>query len=333
MKAYLVHEYGENAQFELAEVEKPIAKMNHVIIEVKATSLNPVDHKLLTIERGINPELPAILHMDVAGVITEVGEGVTNYKVGDEVYGCAGGLQSKDGKLDGALADFMQADTCLIAHKPKSLSFAQAAALPLVAITAYEALVDRCHVSVGDNVLIHAGLGGVGHVAVQIARSLGAVVTTTVSTPEKAKKAKEFGAHNIVFYKDEAVEDYVNRLTHGKGFDVVFDTVGGDTLDKSFESARVSGQIAAVIGLNTHDLSPMHLKGLSLHLIFMLLPMITGEGRGRHAEILQEVAKLVDGGKLTPLLDSHQFTFAQAKEAHDLFKSGRHVGKIVLENR
>jgi len=332
MKAYRVHEYGKAAQFVEEEVDNPQAKRDHVVVEVKASSLNPVDHKLLRANLGINPALPGTLHMDVAGVITEVGESVTDFKAGDEVYGCAGGLQGMAGNIEGALADFMLADKNLIALKPKTLSFSEAAALPLVAITAWEGLFDRARINSGDYVLIHAGTGGVGHIGIQFARQHGARVATTVSSDEKAKIAKELGADDIIFYRDETVKDYTQRLTQGKGFDVVFDTIGGENLDKSLKAARSSGQVISIVGTNKHDLSPMHMKGLSLHLVFMLLPMLTGEGRAHHHFILTEVAKWVDEGLVKPLIHEEKFRFDQANEAHALFASNKHVGKIVLEN-
>ena len=332
MKAYRVHEYGKAAQFVEEEVDNPQAKRDHVVVEVKASSLNPVDHKLLRANLGINPALPGTLHMDVAGVITEVGESVTDFKAGDEVYGCAGGLQGMAGNIEGALADFMLADKNLIALKPKTLSFSEAAALPLVAITAWEGLFDRARINSGDYVLIHAGTGGVGHIGIQFARQHGARVATTVSSDEKAKIAKELGADDIIFYRDETVKDYTQRLTQGKGFDVVLDTIGGENLDKSLKAARSSGQVISIVGTNKHDLSPMHMKGLSLHLVFMLLPMLTGEGRADHHFILTEVAKWVDEGLVKPLIHEEKFRFDQANEAHALFASNKHVGKIVLEN-
>ncbi|MBT5471871.1 MAG: zinc-dependent alcohol dehydrogenase family protein [Nitrospina sp.] len=332
MKAYKVHEYGDAAKFIESEVNKPGATSGHIVIEVKATSLNPVDHKILKLDLEINPALPATLHMDVAGVIVEVGDGVTDFKIGDEVYGCAGGLQGRAGNIEGALADFMLADSSLIALKPKSLSFSEAAALPLVSITAWEGLFDRAHINTDDHVLIHAAAGGVGHIAIQLAKQHGARIATTVSSEDKAKIAKDLGVDDIINYRDEAVEDYRQRLTHGKGFDVVFDTIGGGNLDKSLKAARVSGQVISIVGNNQHDLSPMHMKGLSLHLVFMLLPMLTGEGRAHHGFILKKVAELVDKGIVKPLVNKERFKFSQADEAHALFAANKHLGKIVLEN-
>ena len=332
MKAYRVHEYGEAAQFIEDEVDKPESKQGHVLIEVKASSLNPIDHKLLRKDLGINPALPGTLHMDVSGVIIEVGDNITNFEVGDEVYGCAGGLKGMAGNIEGALADFMLADVNLIAQKPKTLSFSEAAAIPLVAITAWEGLFDRAHINPDSHVLIHAGTGGVGHMSIQFAKQNGARVATTVSSEEKGKIAKKLGADDIIFYRDEMVESYTQSLTEGKGFDVVFDTIGGENLDKSLKAARCSGQVISIIGTNKHNLSPMHMKGLSLHLVFMLLPMLTGEGRAHHNFILKEVAKWIDDGSVRPLIHEEKFKFDQANEAHALFASNKHIGKIILEN-
>ncbi|GAB4201704.1 MAG: zinc-dependent alcohol dehydrogenase family protein [Wenzhouxiangellaceae bacterium] len=333
MKAYVVNEYGEDARFSEAEWPTPTASPGHVVIEVKASSLNPVDHKLLTSDRGINPPPPAILHMDVAGVIAAVGEGVTDFQAGDEVYGCAGGLQGEAGRLDGALADFMLADADLIALKPKRLSFTEAAALPLVSITAWEGLFDRAAIQPRQSILIHAGVGGVGHIAIQLAKSHGLRVATTVSSADKAQLARELGADDIINYHQESVDDYVKRLTAGRGFDVIYDTVGGANLDRSLQAAAVHGQVISIIGHNQHDLSPMHTKGLSLHLVFMLLPMITGQGRAHHGEILRQVAELVDAGRLKPLLNQQRYRFAEVNEAHAAYAANRYLGKIVLENR
>ena len=332
MKCYRVHEYGDTAKFIEDKVEKPVVKQGHVVVKVKASSLNPIDHKLLKSNLGINPTLPGILHMDVAGIVTEVGEGVTAFKTGDEIYGCAGGLQGEAGNLDGALADFMLVDSNLIALKPKSLSFSESAALPLVTITAWEGLFDRAHIKKEDHILIHGGAGGVGHIAIQLAREHGTRVSTTVSSEDKAKIAKKLGADNIIFYRDETVENYTQRLTKGKGFDVVFDTIGADNLDKSFEAAKVSGQVIGIIGGNKHHLKPMHMKGLTLHLVFMLLPMLTGQGRDHHGFVLRKVAKWVDEGSIRPLIHKEKFTFNQANEAHALFATNKHIGKIILEN-
>ena len=226
----------------------------------------------------------------------------------------------------------MLADSNLIALKPKALSFSEAAALPLVAITAWEGLFDRAHIKKEDHILIHAGTGGVGHIAIQLAKQQGARVATTVSSEEKAKIAKGLGADEIIFYRDESVKDYTQRLTEGKGFDVVFDTIGADNLDKSLKAAKTGSQVIGIVGANQHDLTPMHIKGLSLHLVFMLLPMLTGKGRAHHNFILESIAKWIDEGLIEPLIHKEKFSFDQANEAHALFATNKHIGKIVLEN-
>ena len=326
MKAYVIKKYGENARFEEAEAETPSPKGGEILIEVRATSLNPADFKLRTMDLGINPPIPAILHMDVAGVVTKVGKGVSAFNEGDEVYGCAGGVAG----LSGSLADFMIADTDLVAHKPKSLSFEAAAALPLVSITAWEALKEKTALKSDDHILIHGGTGGVGHLALQLAKQIGATVSVSVSSDKKANIAKELGADYIINYREEKVEEYIERLTSSAGFDVVFDTVGETVLDQSLIAVRNYGQVVTIISHNTHDLSNMHMKSLSLHVVFMLLPMITGRDRPRHGNILKNIAKLVDEGSIKPLIHDERFTFAQANDAHALYATGNHVGKIVL---
>jgi len=272
------------------------------------------------------------LQMDVAGVVTEVGADVEVFSEGDEVYGCSGGLKGEAGNIDGALSDYMLSDASLIAHKPKSLDFAEAAALPLVSITAWEGLFDRAQIKQEDRILIHGGTGGVGHIAVQLAKHHGAHVTATVSSKKKGEISTNLGADEIVNYREESVEAYVERLTQGQGFDIVFDTVGGATLDASFQTARANAQVISIIGMNTHDLTPMHVKGLTLHLVFMLLPMLTGEHRNHHGYILKEIAGLVDLGELKPLIHEERFTFKQINEAHALYASGKFIGKIIVEN-
>jgi NADPH2:quinone reductase len=294
---------------------------------VKATSVNPVDTK---IRQGrhvpIAPEFPAILHGDLAGVVEAVGQGVTDFRPGDEVYGCAGGLKG----FGGAAAEFMVVDPRLIAPKPRSIDFAEAAALPLVAITAWEALVDKLVVHPGQTVLVHAGTGGVGHVAIQIAKSRGAKVVATVSGLEKAELAKALGADETVNYRTQSVEQYVTELTGGRGFEVVFDTLGGENLDRSLAAAAPYGAVATILAESTHDLSPLHLKSLSLHGVLMLLPMLLGQGRKHHGEILREVASLVDQGRLRPLLDSERFTLRELGAAHARLESGKAIGKVVV---
>ena len=323
MKAMIIKEIGSTDVFQLAEKAKPVAKVGHMVVEVKATSVNPIDIMLRSIELPWSANLPEILHGDVAGIVCEVGEGVTGFNVGDEVYGMAGGING----VDGALAEFMLVDALLMAKKPKTLTMKQAAALPLVAITSYEALVEKMNVQQGDRVLIHGATGGVGHIAVQLAKVLGANVTTTYSQANKAL-AKTLGADNLVDYKTESVSDYVQAYTDGVGFDKVFDTVAGDNIEKSFEAVKFYGHVATILPIA--DPLQIALKSLSFHGVLMLIPLYHGINHASHGRILTEIATLVDAGKITPIIDESDFSIWEVAKAHDHLASGKALGKITL---
>ena len=323
MKAMIIKEIGSTDVFQLAEKAKPVAKAGHMVVEVKATSVNPIDTMLRSIELPWSANLPEILHGDVAGIVCEVGEGVTSFNVGDEVYGMAGGING----VDGALAEFMLVDALLMAKKPKTLTMKQAAALPLVAITSYEALVEKMNVQQGDKVLIHGATGGVGHIAVQLAKVLGANVTSTYS-PVNEALAKTLGADNLVDYKTESVADYVQAYTDGIGFDKIFDTVAGDNIEKSFEAVKFNGHVATILPIA--DPLQIALKSLSFHSVLMLVPLCHGINRASHGRILTEIASLVDAGKITPIIDESDFSIWEVAKAHDHLASGKALGKIVL---
>jgi NADPH2:quinone reductase len=325
----LLHSFGDTPDFRPADIPKPSLKPGHVLVRVAASSVNPIDIKIRKLKPAFAPALPAIIGMDMAGVVEAVGEGVNTFKPGDEVFGCPGGV----GDIPGTLAEYMLADARLLAKKPQTLSMIEAAALPLVTITSWEALFDRSRVAPGQHVLIHAGAGGVGHVAVQLAKAHGARVATTVSFPDKAALASSFGADEVINYRQESVDAYVTRLTNGQGFDSVFDTVGGPNLDASFTAARRRGVVASTNTRSTHDLSILHAKGLTLTVVFMLLPLLTGEGRERHGDILSLAADLSEAGKLRPHLAEKRFLLDDIAQAHDYLDSGRAVGKVVVEIR
>jgi len=328
MKAMVLNEYGDNAKFELAELAQPTATAGHVVVRVAATSVNTVDTMIRQMgqeELPLSPDLPAVLGMDFAGTIEAVGEGVTGFVAGDEVYGCAGGLAN----LQGALAECMPADARLIAHKPKTLSMREAAALPLVGITAYEGL-QRAGARAGQKVLVHGGAGGVGHVAVQLAKHFGADVYATVSGEKQIGIIERYGA-TAIDYRTETVADYVTSYTDGTGFDVGFDSVGGANMTNSFDAAALNGHIATTVSLLELDLTPAHFKGLSLHVIFMLIPMLHNHKREEHGAILAKLSGIVDGGALRPLLDEERFGLADVGKAYDRLTSGQAIGKVVIE--
>ena len=327
MKAMILEAYGDEAEFQAADLPQPAVKAGHVLVRVAATSVNTVDTMIRRMGKDLplSPDLPAVLGMDFAGTVDAVGEGVTGFAAGDEVYGCAGGLAD----LPGALAGYMLADARLIAAKPKSLSMREAAALPLVGITAYEGL-QRANVRAGQKVLVHGGTGGVGHVAVQLARHFGAEVYATVSDDKQMGIIEQYGATPIN-YKTETVADYVTKHTAGAGFEVVFDSVGGANMTNSFEAAALNANVTTTVSLLELDLTPAHFKGLSLHVVFMLIPMLHDFRREQHGAILSKLAEIVDAGALTPLLDEKQFGLSEVGQAHDRLTSGQAIGKVVVE--
>jgi len=328
MKAMVIKTYGEDAVFEEVETEKPDVRTGHVLVRIAASSVNTVDTMIRKMgsDLPLSPATPAILGMDFAGTVEAVGEGVTNFRVGDEVYGCAGGLAD----LPGTLADYIVADNDLIAHKPKSLSMAEAAALPLVAITAHEGL-KRAGIAAGQKVLVHGGSGGVGHVALQLAKHWGAQVFSTGGGDPQLALIEQLGAEPIN-YKAESVEAYVAKHTGGAGFDLVFDSVGGANLTNSFEAAALNGQVATTVSMVELDLTTAHFKGLSLHVVFMLIPMLHNHKRAEHARILKDIADVVDNGGLKPVLDDVQFSLEEAGQAHSRLESGKAMGKVVIHH-
>lgn len=327
MRALLLDDFGDVSGFRLAEIDRPRPAAGQVLVRVAASGVNPVDCKIRAMAPAFAPRLPAVLGMDLAGVVEEVGEGVEDFKPGDEVYGCSGGL----GDLPGTLAEYVAADRRTLAPKPTGLTMREAAALPLVAITAWEALHDKARIHAGQHALIHGGTGGVGHVAVQLAKAAGLRVAATVSSADKAEVARSLGADETIDYRRERVADYVNRLTDGAGFDVVFDTVGGANLDASFAATRPEGQVVSTNTRSSHDLGILHARALSLHVVFMLLPLVTGRDRARFGRILRQTGHLVAAGRLRPLLDERTFSLETAPRAHELVEKGGAVGKVVVD--
>jgi len=327
MKAMMLERYGEDFSFALRDIERPEPRPGEVLIRVAGSSLNPIDNKIATLgdRLGFAPALPAIPGMDVSGVVEDIPHSMSRFQPGDRVFGCAGGL----GSMPGALAEFMVADERLLAHAPACMDLADAAALPLVSITAWLALFDRARLKPCRTLLVHGGAGGVGHMAVQLAVHAGAKVFATVSTDDKAAVVESLGATPIL-YRETPVADYVGEYTDGEGFDVVFDTVGGKCLDLSFEAAAIGGQVVSTSTRSVHDLGMMHAKGLTLHVVFMLLPLITGDGRVQYGKILREIAGMVDDDNLAVLLDEQRFDFTEIARAHRHWASGEALGKIVL---
>lgn len=322
-----MEDFGGPEVFRVSELPKPVVKDGQVLIRVTASTVNPIDCKIRSgLLRALAPET-GVLGFDVAGTIEETGKGVSGFDIGDEVFGCTGAVKEHSG----ALAEFQVADARLLARKPGNLSLHEAVALPLVGITAWDALIRGTGISEGEQVLVHGATGGVGHVGIQLAKNAGAEVYATVSSAEKAAIARTLGAEPIN-YKEQPVEEYVAECTGGKGFDVVFDTVGGENLTRSLEAAALEGRVSSVNTRTTADLSLLHQKALSLHVVFMVIPILHNqpEGRARHGEILREISGRVERNELRPLIHEQRFPFEEVGSAHALLEKGGATGKIVL---
>jgi NADPH2:quinone reductase len=324
MRAMVLEEFG--AELTPREVARPVVAEGEVLVRVAASGVNPLDTKIRAgraAHARVTP--PAVLGLDLAGVITEVGAGVTRFAAGDEVYGMIGGV----GGLPGSLAEYAAVDADLLARKPAGLTMREAAALPLPVITAWEGLVDRAGVRAGQVVLVHGGAGGVGHVAVQIALARGATVFATGSG-ESLDVIRALGAEPID-HRVTSPEDQV-AAAGGEGFDVVFDTVGGPTLDGSFASVRpYTGHVVSILGWGTHSLAPLSFRGATYSGVFTLLPLLTGRGRRHDGEILAEAAALADAGRLSPIVDPRVFDLDSVMRAHELVETGRARGKVVID--
>lgn len=323
-KVWLIEEPG--GSFREVKLDRPTLARNQVLVKISASGVNPLDTKIRAGKAShARHPLPAVLGLDMAGTVAEVGDNVTEFSPGDEVYGMVGGV----GGLQGTLAEFVAADADLLAHKPRNLSMREAAALPLSTITAWEGLVDRAQVSADQKVLIHAGAGGVGHIAVQIAHAFGAQVFATVS-PEKKSIIEHLGAVPID-YRSMPVDEYVTAHTAGKGFDIVYDTVGGATLDASFVAVkRYTGHVLSCLGWGTHSLAPLSFRGATYSGVFTLHPLISGEGRAHHGRILAQATAFAQRGKLRPLLNEKRYSSSHINAAHAIVASGA-LGKVVVE--
>jgi NADPH2:quinone reductase len=324
MKAIVLDAFGTEPV--LRSIERPSPARGEVLLRVEASGVNPLDLKIMAGAAGharVTP--PMVLGMDLAGVVSEIGTDVTRFDVGDEVYGLTGGV----GNRQGSLAEYASVDADLLARKPARLSMTEAAALPLAAITAWEGLVDRAGVRAGQTVLVHGGAGGVGHVAVQLAIARGATVFAT-GPAQDLEAIRSLGAEPID-YRATPVEKYVATATGGAGFDVIFDTVGGETLDTSFAAVRTyTGHVVSILGWGTHSLAPLSFRGATYSGVFTLLPLLTGEGHAHHGEILTATAALVDAGLMTPVLDPTPYDLETVAGAHRAVASGNSRGKVVV---
>lgn len=331
MKAVLMTAAGNPEVLQVQQLDNPTTSLGEteLLIRLRAAGINPIDTKLRQRGTFYPDKMPAILGCDGAGVVEAVGTGVERFKIGDEVYFCFGGLGDRQGNY----AQYTVVDEKFVAPKPKSLSFAEAAAAPLVLITAWEALYDRGRLEAGRKVLIHAGAGGVGHVAIQLAKLQGAEVCTTVGTEEKADFVRQLGADKAIFYKQTDLVQEALDWTDGEGVDLAFDTVGGETFYQTIPAVKVYGDLVTILEPDPKlgNWKTARLRNLRISLELMLTPMLQGlvDDLKHQAKILEECARLFDQGKLK-IHVSQTFPLEAAAEAHRLLETGSMMGKIVL---
>ncbi len=330
MKAITTQQAGGVEVLHLSDVPEPkISQVTDVLVKIMAAGVNPVDTKLRSRGTYYPGRYPAILGCDGAGVVMATGSGVTRFREGDEVYYCHGGI----GGEQGSYAQFKTISEDYLAHKPKTLSFAQAAAVPLVMITAWEALLDRGQLQADDEVLVHAGAGGVGHMALQLAKLHGARTCTTVSDATKAQFVTEIGADAVINYRQQDfVEEVLNWSKHG-GVRLAFDTVGGATFAQTFGTVRFYGDLVTLLQPDSSvDWKTARNRNLRVSLELMLSPMFYGlkKEQQHQREILEQSAALFDAGKLR-IHVADTLPLSAAARAHQLIERGGVSGKIVLD--
>ncbi|RRW68479.1 NADPH:quinone oxidoreductase [Pseudomonas fluorescens] len=316
MKAMILKSFGGPDSFELSDVPKPVPQAGQVLVRVHATSINPLDYQ---VRRGDYPDLvplPAITGHDVSGVVEAIGPGVSAFAPGEEVWYTP---QIFDGQ--GSYAEYHVAAESIIARKPAALSHLEAASLSLVGGTVWEALTVRAVLRVGESILIHGGAGGVGHVAIQVAKAMGARVFTTVREAN-ADFVRSLGADVVIDYTQEDYVEAIMRETAGHGVDVVFDTIGGDTLSRSADALAQLGRVVSIVDIaQPQNLVQAWGKNASYHFVF------TRQNRGK----LDELSALVERGQLRPHVGA-VYSLADIPLAHARLESANNglLGKIAI---
>jgi NADPH2:quinone reductase len=330
MKAVVMTAEGGPEVLQYREIEAPvIMSPTQIKVRLRAAGVNPVDAKLR--KRGLFPpgKMPAVLGCDGAGVVVETGAAVTRFQPGDEVWFCDGGA----GGDPGCYAEYKVVEQEVARAKPDALGFAEAAAAPLVLITAWEALFNRARLRAGQTVLVHGGTGGVGHVAIQLARLAGARVCTTVGSRDKAAHARQLGADEVVVYTERDFVAAVHEWTDGSGVDVALDTVGGEVFRRSLDVVAHYGDLVTLLDPGSDvNWREARNRNLRVGFEFMLIPMLRGllDARRRQGEMLDRCREWCEEGLLR-IEVARSLPLAQAAEAHRLVEQGHTRGKIVLE--
>jgi NADPH2:quinone reductase len=312
MQAMVIRKFGGPEEFGLADMPRPEPGKGQVLVRVKAAAINPVDYKIRRSGSWAGVPMPAILGYDAAGVVEALGAGVDELKPGDEVF-----YSARIFGRQGTYAQYHVEDAEIVGKKPPALSFEEAASLPLAAITAYDAVITFFQTKPGDTVLVHAGAGGVGAFAVQLAKAAGARVLAT-GRKENEQLIRSLGADEVIDYRTLKFEDEVNRLTNGAGADAAYDTVGGDTLPRSIQCVRPYGKLATIVSIEA-SINAMQIRNQTLYFGFM----------ERTRAKIQALRTLVMRGQVRPLIDS-TFPLERVADAHRKLEKGGMKGKIVL---
>ncbi len=330
MRAWGINKYGDNSVVQFLNVPKPILANDEVLIQIKAASINPVDFKIRDgkLKFVLPYEFPLILGNDCSGVVVEIGTKVSKFKIGDEVY-----TRPHKDRI-GTFAEYIAAKVSAVAKKPKNISFEEAASIPLVGLTTWQALLERSSMKAGDKVFIPAGSGGVGTFAIQLAKYFGAYVITNTST-KNLEFVRSLGANEVIDYTKQDFSKQINNI------DIVFDTMGGETQKKAFSVLKAGGTLVSIVGPPTVEfvrevglglviqslaflisfLTKLRAKTKNVHYIFLfMLP----DGKN-----LERIAQLIEDGSIKPVLDKI-FKFDELKEALAYVETGRAKGKVVI---
>jgi NADPH:quinone reductase-like Zn-dependent oxidoreductase len=333
MKAFIVDRYGSNDGVRVGEIPAPELRDDDVLVQIHAASINPLDFKIRDgkLKRILPYRLPFILGNDLAGVVVRVGSGVRRFKPGDEVY-----ARPETDRI-GAFAEFISIKEDAVANKPKELTMEEAASIPLVGLTAWQALIERANLKRGQKVLIHAGSGGVGTFAIQLAKHLGAIVATTTSTAN-LDWVKRLGADIVIDYRKDDFETILHD------YDAVLDTLGGEALEKSLRVLKSGGKLISISGPPDPDFATDIGSTWILRLAMRLLSYRIRRRAKRHhvsyaflfmrpsGDQLREIGSLIDSGIIRPVVD-RVFPFESTKEALAYVEKGRAKGKVIVKVR
>jgi len=329
MKAFAIEKYG-NTPLKLMSFPMPTVGEHDVMVEIYAAGVNPVDFKLRDgkVKVLLQYNMPLIMGNDCAGVVTQVGSKVTRFKVGDEVY-----ARAPKARI-GTFAEYIAITEDAVALKPKNTSFEEAASIPLVGLTSYQVLHDVMNIQSGEKVLIQAGAGGIGTFAIQLAKALGAFVTTTASDAG-FELVKSLGADKVINYKTEKFEDML------QDYDAVYDTLGGESLEKAFEIIKSGGNVVSVSGIPNARFAREGKLGFLKKLLFSVLTRKVTKLEKLHnatytfhfmsasGKQLEIIGKLIEEGVIKPVIDK-VFPFSETQDALNYSESGRAKGKVVI---